>query len=123
MRNSSGFAGRANVTFGVMGGKSGKIAARSGNDVARSGKVGGKNGKARRQPNPQPLPYEGRGSRAKGGGERFGSLHPATPRGAIRSGRGCWTRYAVGKVLAAWGGAALMEQIYRKRGAMASGAG
>jgi hypothetical protein len=34
-----------NVTFGVLGGKSGKIEARNGKDVAMDGKVGGKNGK------------------------------------------------------------------------------
>jgi hypothetical protein len=32
--HSSRFAGIANLTFRVMGGKSGKIAARSGNEVA-----------------------------------------------------------------------------------------
>jgi hypothetical protein len=48
MSNSSGFAARMSVTLRVMGGKSGKIAARNGNDVATSGKVGGKNGKGGR---------------------------------------------------------------------------
>jgi len=38
MLNSSGFAGIGDLTFRVMGGK-------SGNDLARNGKVGGKNGK------------------------------------------------------------------------------
>ena len=41
MPNSSRFAVRGNLTFGVMGGKSGNIA-------ARNGKVGGKNGKVLR---------------------------------------------------------------------------
>jgi len=35
MPNSSGFAAFVNVTFRVLGGKSGNIAARNGNDVAR----------------------------------------------------------------------------------------
>src|SRR5579859_4753365 len=48
MLNSSRFAGNDNLTFGVMGGKSGKI--RQGGwqkrqKVARSGKGDGKNGK------------------------------------------------------------------------------
>ncbi len=33
------------MTFRVMGGKNGKIAARNGNEVAMDGKAGGKNGK------------------------------------------------------------------------------
>jgi hypothetical protein len=45
MPNSSQFAAPGNVTLRVMGGKSGKIAARNGKDVAMDGKVGGKNGK------------------------------------------------------------------------------
>jgi hypothetical protein len=40
MPNSSQFTARGNVTFRVLGGKSGKI-------WQRSGKVGGKNGKVR----------------------------------------------------------------------------
>src|SRR5690348_15070854 len=44
--NSSRFARRGHLTFGVMAGKSGKIAARNGNEVATNGKAGGKNGKA-----------------------------------------------------------------------------
>jgi hypothetical protein len=43
------FAARNYVTLRVMGGKSGKIAARNGNEVAIDGKVGGKNGKVRRR--------------------------------------------------------------------------
>ena len=43
--DSSRFAGDDNLTFWVMGGKNGKIAARNGNDVATDGKVGGKRGK------------------------------------------------------------------------------
>jgi hypothetical protein len=48
MPNSSRFAAKGNVTFDVLGGKSGKIAARNGNEVATDGTVGGKNGKVRR---------------------------------------------------------------------------
>ena len=45
MSNSSPVMGIGNVTFRVMDGKSGKIAARNGNEVATDGTVGGKNGK------------------------------------------------------------------------------
>jgi hypothetical protein len=44
MPHSSRFARIDNVTLRVMGGKSGKIAARNGKDVATDGTVGGKNG-------------------------------------------------------------------------------
>ena len=44
MPNSSGFAARRNLTFGVMGGKNGKMRQESGNEVATDGTVGGKNG-------------------------------------------------------------------------------
>jgi hypothetical protein len=44
MPHSSRFAPRANLTLRVLGGKSGKIAARNGKKVATDGKVGDKNG-------------------------------------------------------------------------------
>jgi hypothetical protein len=45
MPNSSQFAAPGNSTLRVLGGKSGKIAARNGNEVATDGTVDGKNGK------------------------------------------------------------------------------
>jgi hypothetical protein len=42
--HSSRVTGIGNLTFRVMGGKSGKIAARNGKEVAMDGKFGGKNG-------------------------------------------------------------------------------
>jgi hypothetical protein len=47
MPNSSQFAASANLTFRVMGGKSGKVAARNGKEVATSGKVSGNRTTAR----------------------------------------------------------------------------
>jgi hypothetical protein len=78
--DSSHFAAHDTVSFRVLGGKSGKIAARDGNEVARFGKVGGKSGNV----------WQG-----------CRSIHVTKHVVAHGCGWRCSARYAVGKVPAA----------------------
>src|SRR5690348_233212 len=46
----------------------------------------------------------------------FWPVHAAALTAALRLGYGCWGQYAVVKVLAAWGGALVIERIYHEIG-------
>ncbi len=85
--HSSRFAAQRNLTFRVMGGKSGKIQ----QEVATDGKVSGNNG-----------------TDVKG----CGHLHAAAPAAAIRCGGRVRRAMRLFKVPAARGGAAKIELIY-----------
>src|SRR5579859_4511458 len=103
MPHSSRFAGMGHLTFRVMGGKSGTIAA-----------TNGKKWQGERQ---KRQGWAGMG----GDGRGFGCVHVAPPAAAVRCERIVWRTMRLFKVLAAPGGAVVIELKYHEQGGKSRG--